>query len=120
MLDTQKYGEHLEEMLKTVTEELKTVGIHNPQNPSDWIAVPTDFDAEESDANLLADSVENWNERAALVATLEPQYNNIINALKRIKEGTYGICTICETEIEEKRLDANPTAHTCIAHREEA
>lgn len=114
-----QYKTRLEEMLETITEELKSVGIHNPENPSDWIAVPQDLDVEEPDDNLSADAVEAWNERTALVATLESRYNGIIGALARIKNNTFGNCEVCNNPIEEKRLEANPIARTCIAHIEE-
>ena len=111
-----EYRVRLETMLEEITKELKTIGIHNPENPSDWIAVPQDLDAEEPDENLAADSVEAWNERTALIATLEPQYNNIIEALARIDAGLFGKCEICDAPVEDARLDANPVARTCIAH----
>lgn len=116
MKDTHVYKTALEELLGNITEELKTVGIHNPENPSDWIAVPEELDAEEPDLNLAADSVEEWNERSAIVATLETRYNNIMRALARIEAGTFGVCEICGNEIEEKRLMVSPTARTCITH----
>ncbi len=118
-MNTQTYKERLEAMLRVTTDELKGVGIHNPENQSDWLAVPDNLDAEEPDQNLLADAVEGWNERNALVAALEPRYNNIVAALARINAGTFGTCEICGNIIEEKRLEANPAARTCITHLEE-
>ncbi len=115
-MNTDIYKTRLEEMLTSITLELKTVGIHNPENPSDWIAVPEELDAEEPDLNLAADSVEEWNERSGIVATLEARYNNIVRALARIEAGAFGVCEICNNEIEEKRLMVSPTARTCIAH----
>lgn len=113
------YKARLLTMLEEITKELQSIGIHNPENPSDWIAVPEDLDAEEPDENLSADSVEAWNERTALVATLEPQYNNIKAALDRIDHGTFGNCEICKAPIEEKRLNANPVSRTCTLHMDE-
>jgi DnaK suppressor protein len=40
--------------------------------------------------------------------------NLIDQALKRIKDGTYGLCANCEEEIGQKRLDAVPWAAYCI------
>jgi RNA polymerase-binding transcription factor DksA len=111
-----EYKNRLEEMLVQITDELKTVGIHNPQNPSDWIAVPENLDAEEPDANVSADSIEEWNERSALVATFERKYNGILSALARIENNSFGVCEICAQTIEDKRLEVNPIARTCIAH----
>jgi RNA polymerase-binding protein DksA len=35
-------------------------------------------------------------------------------ALARIEEGVYGWCERCESRIDQGRLDARPTARTCI------
>ncbi len=118
-MHTHEYRTRLEEMLEAITEELKGVGIHNPKNPSDWIAVPEELDAEEPDPNLAADAVEAWNERSALVATLEARYNSINSALARIDAGTFGTCEICNTPIEERRLAVSPIARTCMLHKEQ-
>ena len=106
-MEHNAYRTRLEEMLRLITEELKTVGIHNPENPTD-----------DADENLTADHIEDWNERVALVAELEARYNNIVAALERTKNGSFGTCEICGETIESERLDANPAARTCIAHRE--
>jgi RNA polymerase-binding transcription factor DksA len=119
MKDTHVYKTALEEMLNNITLELKTIGIHDPNNPSDWIAVPEDLDTEEPDLNLAADSVEEWNERSGIVATLETRYNGIVSALARIEAGTFGTCEVCQNPIEEKRLAVSPTARTCMLHLEE-
>lgn len=119
MKDTHVYKTALEELLKNITEELKTIGIHNPENPSDWIAVPEDLDVEEPDQNLAADAVEEWDERNGLVAVLEARYNSIISALARIDAGTFGTCEVCGKPIEERRLEVSPTARTCMQHLEE-
>ena len=39
---------------------------------------------------------------------------NINAALQRIERGDYGICVKCRKEIDPKRLDAEPTAMTCM------
>lgn len=110
------YQSKLTQMLDDVVMELKSVGIHNPQNEADWIAVPEGVDANQADSDLVADVVEEWDERASLVATLEHQYNDITRALSKLKEGTFGICEIGQEHIEEDRLAANPSARTCKAH----
>ena len=42
------------------------------------------------------------------------EIHQIQEALKRISEGTYGICSQCGEEIDPKRLKALPTATRCI------
>jgi DnaK suppressor protein len=41
-------------------------------------------------------------------------------ALKRLNQGTYGICTVCGGPIMEARLDAMPETAHCMACQEEA
>ena len=61
--------------------------------------------------------------RRPLSADLEEQATDLENqeihqirkALKRISEGTYGICAQCGEEIDPKRLEALPTATRCIS-----
>ena len=106
----------LTQMLGEITEDLKSVGILDPENLKDWTAIPDNPDGKESDLNDAADNVEEWNERRALVATLETRYNNIKDALERVDAGTYGVCEVCGKEIEPARLEANPAASTCKAH----
>jgi len=42
----------------------------------------------------------------------------IEDALKRIEEGTYGICEMCDEPIQEERLKIKPYAKYCIICRE--
>ncbi|HEV7132461.1 MAG TPA: TraR/DksA C4-type zinc finger protein [Gaiellaceae bacterium] len=44
----------------------------------------------------------------------------IDEALKRIDDGTYGICTKCGREIARERLEAHPWASLCIDDAREA
>jgi DnaK suppressor protein len=46
----------------------------------------------------------------------------VLFALEKIKDGTYGVCESCEKEIESERLDAMPFTSLCIEckRREEA
>lgn len=119
-METQVYKTRLDEMLKEITEELKTIGIHNPEVEADWIAVPEDINVKAADPNDAADKVEEWNERRALVATLETRYNNIKKGIARIEDGSFGTCGVCGNEIEPDRLEANPVSQTCKAHIEES
>lgn len=40
-------------------------------------------------------------------------------AIRRIDEGTFGICMECDGEISLSRLQARPTAHLCISCKED-
>lgn len=118
-LDTAMYKDRLIELRHELTRELKSIGIHDPETPENWIAIPEGVDVGEADENVGADRVEEWDERVSTLALLETRWNNVNRAIKKIEAGTYGICEISGEEIEEARLDANPAARTCIAHKEE-
>jgi len=45
---------------------------------------------------------------------------DIVEALRRIKDGTYGICERCSNPIDETRLEVVPHARMCISCQEAA
>lgn len=51
---------------------------------------------------------------SALVAQAEAHLAEIDLAVERIAAGTYGRCAVCGAEIPGGRLEARPTASTCI------
>ncbi len=53
---------------------------------------------------------------AAFITQAEEHLAEIEAAQRRIGEGTYGLCTVCGGEIPAARLEARPTARTCVAH----
>lgn len=115
-METSGYKARLEEEKAKLEEELATVARRNPSNPNDWEAIPQET-GQEADENDAADLQEGYGENAAILAELEPRYNQVLKALERIEAGTYGTCTVSGEEIEAARLDADPAAATCIAHK---
>ena len=115
----KKTLEELKILLETektsLFEELSNIGIQNPIT-GDWQAVPmkTDGDAE-SDYTDQADYVEDFESRSARLSEIEIRYNQVISALERMDDKTYGICTKSGQPIEIDRLMANPAATTCKA-----
>ena len=115
-IDYKHFKDKLETEKSLLEKELGEVARKNPDNPSDWEAVPEEKDASQADENTTADSVEEYEENVAIVNTLETRYNNVKNSLEKIKNGTYGLCKVCGKEISVERLDANPSADTCREH----
>ncbi|WP_227430832.1 TraR/DksA family transcriptional regulator [Psychrobacter sp. I-STPA6b] len=56
--------------------------------------------------------------RKNLLVEAQQGLNYVNNALSRIENGTYGECTECGEDIEEKRLQAVPYATLCMQHAE--
>ena len=52
---------------------------------------------------------------AALLAQARRSGDDLRSALDRVAQGTYGRCEACGRPIGAGRLDARPTARTCIA-----
>ncbi len=57
---------------------------------------------------------------AALVRQAEQHLEEIDAALARVHDGSYGTCEICGTPVAAARLEARPTARTCIGCAERA
>lgn len=118
--------ERLEAEHARLLEELQRLGRVNPTNPNDWETTYSDLTnptgepevVAEPDTQDEASRMEEFEERNATEVTLEAQLNAVKGALKALAEGTYGTCTEGGEghPIEIARLEANPSATTCIAH----
>jgi RNA polymerase-binding transcription factor DksA len=117
-IDYEYFKNKLEIEKEELEKELVKVGRINPDNPGDWEARPVleDRDVSQADENTVADSIEEYEDNAAIVTTLEKRYNDIKSGLDKIKHNVFGLCQICQKEIEFDRLDANPSARTCKEH----
>jgi len=51
----------------------------------------------------------------ALVRQSEAHLRDIEAAFVRLAAGTYGVCTVCGRPIPAGRLEARPTASTCVS-----
>lgn len=113
--DTLHFKDKLEKEKKLLEEELGTVAKVNPENPEHWDATPA-IEVDSADDNEVADKMEELESNEAIIEQLEPQLKEVKAALVRIEEGTYGTCEVSGEAIEPERLEANPSARTCIAH----
>ena len=118
--DLQYFKGKLEEEFKVLVGELKSVGHVNKNNPKDWEPSAPKPHASRADNNENADLIEEYEENTAILKDLEIRFNNVKDALARIEGGSFGTCNKGEEQIERERLEANPAATTCIAHKDEA
>ncbi len=61
-----------------------------------------------------ATEIEQYSDNFSVETILEKKLQNIIKALQKIAEGTYGICEKCQQEIDLNRLKASPSAKNCL------
>ncbi len=111
----QKFIETIKEKLikekDRLEKELKSFAKKNVHNITDYDAHFPSF-GDKDDEN--AAEVAAYSDNLTLERTLESALRDVNNSLKRIKEGTYGICRYCGKDIGLQRLEARPTSSTCI------
>lgn len=105
--------EHFRELLSGKLEELingaeKAVSGMSGANEENY-PDPTDRASHETDTNFLLRVKDR--ERKLI--------SKIKEAIKRIDDGSYGLCELCGEEISEKRLEARPVTTCCIECKKE-
>ncbi|MDQ5955347.1 MAG: hypothetical protein QG621_350 [Patescibacteria group bacterium] len=95
--------------------ELRDLGVEDEET-GEWDTAAGDIDETATEPDELADRVEDFEERDGERKAFEVQLQNVERALAHFEEGTYGICEIGGEEIEEDRLEVNPSARTCKEH----
>lgn len=53
---------------------------------------------------------------AAMISQTDDHLREVDAALERVAAGTFGICEVCAQPIPTERLEARPTARTCVRH----
>ena len=81
-------------------------GHNRPKNGSEgveWMEVCTKEDENASE-------VATYQENLSLEQNLQASLGEIKIALEKIAAGTYGVCSVCARDIEQKRLEVFPAA----------
>jgi RNA polymerase-binding protein DksA len=68
-----------------------------------------------ADSEDQATDLESQDALEGIVNSENQEIQQIGKALKRIAEGTYGVCAQCGADIDPKRLKALPNATRCIS-----
>jgi len=102
------FREKLNEMIQELEGEVNTT-VEDMRDGEGLFPDPTDRATLESERNLTL-----------RIRDRERKLRKKIEeALARIKDGTFGICEICEEEIGHERLMARPVTTLCINCKEE-
>lgn len=56
----------------------------------------------------------------SILEQVEAELADVQRALRRLDDGTYGLCEACRQPIGDERLEAQPAARFCVAHQVEA
>jgi RNA polymerase-binding transcription factor DksA len=79
-----------------------------------WHGASSGFKTGTADENEVADQIEELTSNVPLVEELEARRREVLAALKRIEDGTFGKCAVCGKDIPKKRLEVNAAATTCV------
>ena len=105
-------------------KELETIAAPDPNLPGDWDVKHKEWGEDQITSKEELEGGESVNEsdedmkNKALSDRLELRLKEVNDALKRMDDGTYGVCESCQKEIPLERLKANPAAKTDIEHTE--
>jgi len=111
----EHFKKKLDEEKTRLESELGNIGRKNPAIPNDWEPAPILASAESNPIDQAGVVTDRENDVAVLDA-LESRYDVVLAALARIEKRNYGKCEICQKEISEARLEADPAAKTCTEH----
>jgi DnaK suppressor protein len=56
----------------------------------------------------------------SILEQVEAELTDVERALRRLDDGSYGICQACGQEIVDERLEAVPAARFCVEHQDAA
>ena len=127
MLDQQTLSELKTALIKErdlLIKELETIAAPDPNLPGDWDVKHKEWGEDQITSKEELEGGESVNEsdedmkNKALSDRLELRLKEVNDALKRMDDGTYGVCESCQKEIPLERLKANPAAKTDIEHTE--
>ncbi len=106
--------------IRGVLEEEKTA---TERQLAEYGAAVGEEGFEVSSNESFADSAQATTERSevlGMVERLQETHTEIVAALTRMDEGTYGVCEKCGKPISEDRLEARPTARLCLEDQQVA
>ena len=78
---------------------------------TEGLSQPVDSTPEEGDRARL---IETHELQSSLLAQTQQHFEQVEAALKRLSQGTYGLCAVCGQPINPERLSALPYVATCF------
>jgi DnaK suppressor protein len=112
--ELKKLRTALAQEIEVLEVELRHIATENPSIKGDYLA---QFHKAEPGDTLdeQARSVTDYEEDRAVEQSLELRLREAKETLKKIDEGTFGVCEKCASPIDAKRLKAVPVAKLCVA-----
>jgi DnaK suppressor protein len=96
--------------LEEIRDELdRSITVLERSGPRAELASEYPQDPADAGANLTETQ-----HAAAMLSAARLQRSEVLGALHRIEEGTYGLCADCGAGVPEGRLEARPDASRCV------
>ena len=113
-MNTEEFKTRLLDEKHLLEQSLAIVAVPDEHAEGGFRGKEDDFSSEPQslDPVELGTELESLARNESITNDLEARYKNVIDALKKIELGTYGICEVSGDPIELDRLDANPAART--------
>lgn len=112
-MDTQDARQQLEQMLREIDSATAILEAEDAGESSELSHLdqhPADTASEITEAGEQGAVLENFADRKA----------QVVAALARLDEGSYGACVDCGQQIPDARLEVRPEAARCLADQEKA
>lgn len=109
-LKIEQLKDKLLEEKNLLEEELSSFAHKDLEARGGWESNFPSFGEHKSEQDENADEVAEYSNELPMEHALETKLQNIDLALEKIESGKYGICEICNEEIETERLEAEPSA----------
>lgn len=103
----------LEEREQQLNQLLKQQDSYQQNSENEAVEEFTAYDNHPADQGSILFEQE---KELTLQEARQQELNEVHQALKAIKDGSYGRCVICNKEIDAQRLVAVPTTKYCIDH----
>jgi len=108
--------EQLIERKKQIEKDLEAISREDDHEADDRSASFPEY-GDKADEN--AQEITDYSTSVVTQGVLEKSLEDVEKALKRIDDGSYGVCKYCKSPINVKRLKARPTASSCIVCKTE-
>ncbi|MDO8669542.1 MAG: TraR/DksA C4-type zinc finger protein [Candidatus Buchananbacteria bacterium] len=105
----------LEERKEVVMGQLGSIGHQEKSEPGEEINFNADFPQYGESAEDNAVEVADYAKNLSVERELEKELRDIEKAIKKIDDGTYGICNHCGQPIEAERLRVRPESGSCVS-----
>jgi DnaK suppressor protein len=106
-VDQQEVRAHLEQMLREIDSATTTLEAENAGESSEL----SHFDQHPADT---ASEISDADREIAMLENADDQRAQIVAALARLEDGSYGRCVDCGQQIPPARLEVRPEAARCV------